>query len=169
MHELTIFAEATAKREFAQVFNRLAVGYPVEVDAIKQQVYYDALKDLPFFAVEEGATALLKERGRKFFPSTGEWREAAERAQEERFKAAVQPARDEPWRDECSECRDTGFIYDLHCTGHGECGVRACVNAAARGRAFYPHTYATPCSCRPHNRTYQRSLRNGQIGHGGKS
>lgn len=133
--------------EFMQTFNRLCVALrEKESDAATMQVYYDALKDLPCAAVQAGARALQMEPGRKWFPTTGEWRLAAEKAALEQLKAAVQPAREEPWHMECEACDDTGWaLFD--CAGDRVCG---------RAEKHRAHTFVRVCSCRPMNRTYQR-------------
>lgn len=147
------------RKAFAAIFNRLcvAVREPADESGITLRTYWDALKDVPVRALEDGAVALMREPGRKWLPSVGEWRAAALAASETALRDAVKPARDEPWHDECEACQDTGFQFDRRCPGNGECGIKGCVKMARGGRSS-AHTYATPCSCRPMNRTYQRSI-----------
>lgn len=137
--------------EFLAVFNRLAVALREAQDdtGVTQGIYFDALKDLPAPAVEAGAVALMKEPGRRFFPTTAEWRTAAEVANVELLRSAVQPVeREEPWKDECGACFDTGWQFRT-CAGgeRGFCGRR---------KPHAAHDYVEPCTCRPTNRTYQR-------------
>lgn len=134
--------------QFLALFNRLLVALrePADDTGVTQGVYWDALQDLPGPALEAGATALMREPGRRFFPTTAEWRTAAETAQRAQLRAAVQPARDEPWHDECGACRDTGWEVKT-CDGSALCG---------RQQPHAPHEYVQPCTCRPMNRTYQR-------------
>lgn len=134
--------------QFLAVFNRLCVALrePQDDTGVTQGVYWDALRDLPLPALEAGANALMREPGRRFFPSTAEWRTAAEQAQRQQFKAAVQAPREEPWHLECAACEDTGWEH-FHCPGDRSCG---------RMKPHGAHDYVRVCVCRPTNRTYQR-------------
>lgn len=145
---LAVVPKPPTDAEFLVIFNRLAVALREQQDesGITQGVYYDALKDLPLKAVELGATALMKEADRRFFPTTAEWRTAAERAHLVLLREAVQPARREPWHFDDDACGDTG--WQLHeCDGSSLCG---------RTKPHTPHDYVTICPCRPTNRTFQR-------------
>lgn len=136
-------------RAFIAVFSRLCVALRESQDdtGITQQVYFEALKDVPVAALEAGADLLMREQGRRFFPTTAEWRTAAERARESQFRSAVGQARTDPWRHECHDCEDTGWVRGLTCPGDARCG---------RDRKHMPHDYTMACPCRPTNRTYQR-------------
>lgn len=146
--DLIAFQRPTADADFLALYNRLCVALrePADDSGVSQQVYFDALKDLPVRALEAGAAALMKEPGRRFFPTTAEWRTAAEAAQRNQFREATKPIRAEPWRCECTACDDTGWEI-LECTGDNFCG---------RQKKHLPHTFAKVCPCRPTNRTYQR-------------
>ena len=146
---LALMPNPSSDAEFLRVFNRLLVALrePADETGVTQGVYFDALKDLPLLALEAAAMALMKEPGRRFFPTTAEWRTVAERAQVDLLKQAVQPSREEPWRVECERCEDTGWVQGLTCDGTDRCG---------RQKAHAPHTFTKPCLCRPTNRTYQR-------------
>lgn len=134
---------------FLAVFNRLAVALREAPDetGVTQGIYFDALKDLPVTAVEAGAVALMREPGRRFFPTTAEWRTAAEKAHVDLLRQAVQSDREEPWKVECDRCEDTGWVLSRQCEGDNYCG---------REKKHAPHTFTKPCPCRPTNRTYQR-------------
>ena len=140
--------QPTSDTEFVAVFNRLAVALQVQPDerGITQGVYFEVLRDLPLAALEASVEALMCERGRKYFPSTPEWREAAEHAHGAQLRAALRPARDEPWQVECGACGDTGSAFH-ECDGSSLCG---------RKRPHAPHGYVTVCGCRPRNCTYTR-------------
>jgi hypothetical protein len=149
---MTMALVAAAKpsdADFLTLFNRLAIALRGEADnfGVTVGIYYDALADLPMAALEQGALDLMKQPGRKFFPTTAEWREAAEQAHQQQLKAALTPARDEPWHNECTACHDTGWE------------VRSCDGTAGicgRSKAHPAHDYVKPCACRPINRTFQR-------------
>ena len=89
--------------EFVVLFNRLAVALQVQQDGsgITHGVYFEALRDLPTSALEAGALALMRESGRRFFPTTAEWRAAAEAAHQAQLRVALSPRREEPWHEEC--------------------------------------------------------------------
>lgn len=144
---MALVGPSAERLEFVQVFNRLCVALrEKDADAATMQVYFDALADLPFAAVQQGAVALQNEPGRKWFPTTGEWREAAQEAGERQLKAAVKHAREEPWRLECTLCEDTGWRL-ADCSGDSFCG---------RERKHAAHGFARACACRPTNRTWAR-------------
>lgn len=139
--------------EFLVVFNRLAVALREAQDetGLTQGVYFEALADLPLSALEAGAKALMQEPGRKWFPTTAEWRTAAEQAQMTQLRAAIAPAVDERASLHCRDCMDTGWVFDqgnpMMCPGDGTC---------RRHRTHAPHTYTRPCPCREHNPHYQQ-------------
>ncbi len=151
---LALLKDPSSDAAFLRIFNRLLVALrePADDTGVTQGVYFDALKDLPLLALEAGAMALMKEPGRRFFPTTAEWRTAAERANVELLRDAVQPARDEPWHVDCEACEDTGWVQGLECPGSNLCG---------RTKPHAPHSYTRACPCRPMNRTYQRHHRFG--------
>lgn len=145
---LSLVTAKPSDTEFLSLFNRLSVALREQQDdsGVTQGIYFDALKDLPIRALEDGAAALMKEPGRRFFPTTAEWRTAAEKANLSQLREAVQPARDEPWHHECTACEDTGWER-FECTGDRCCG---------RSGPHAAHEFVRVCSCRPTNRTFQR-------------
>lgn len=125
-------AELEARRRlFDQCFNRLAKATrATDVDAATKRIYFDALADLPTWAIEDAE--LYLRRTKTFFPSSGEWHQAGRTVVEARRKDLIaQPTREEV----CTTCRDTGWveISDL------------------AGRDGF-----VPCSCRPTNENYIR-------------
>ena len=141
---MTALAVQTTEREFAQVFSRLALQLRwLDADEAAIRSYYEALRDIPLELLKRSAFNLANEAGRKYFPTTGEWRNEAlliEQADRRR-----EDSKHREWKLECVDCEDTGWIYHK-CFGH-ECG---------RTRDHAPHDYVTECFCRPTNRTYQR-------------
>lgn len=148
MSELIALRTPTIDAEFLVIYNRLCVALREQPDdsGVTQGIYFEALKDLPVTALEAGAAALMKEPARRFFPTTAEWRTAAEKSQLDQLRAAVKPAREEPWHVECDNCEDTGWSFH-ECDGTDLCG---------RKNRHAPHRYVKACPCRPMNRTYQR-------------
>lgn len=146
---LALVPKTASETEFLAIFSRLCVGLREQQDdsGITQQVYWEALRDLPLAALETGAAALMKQSGRRFFPTTAEWRTAAETAQYAELRQALKPARDEPWQHECHECEDTGWVRGLTCPGDATCG---------RPRKHAAHDYTQACPCRLTNRTWRR-------------
>ncbi len=140
--------------EFLAVFNRLCVALrePQDDTGITQGVYFDALKDLPLDVLDAGAQALSRETGRRFFPTTAEWRTAAQRVEQERERRRIEPTSGQTnvWRHECHSCEDTGWVMDLTCSGIE--GSSAC----GRKRKHHAHSYAVSCGCRATNRTFIR-------------
>lgn len=145
---LSLIPKPPTDAEFLAIFNRLVVAMqaPADNSGVAQDVYFEALQDLPNPAIEAGALALMREPGRRFFPTTAEWRAAAEAAQIAQLKEAVKAPRAEPWHFDCTGCGDTGWTAH-DCDGSSLCG---------RVNTHAPHEYVTPCPCRPTNRTYQR-------------
>lgn len=133
--------------EFHGIFRRLALALRLtEQDGAMVSAYYEALNDLSVGAIAESARALAKQPGRRFFPTSGEWREEAEIAFRSELVKALPPARPDPWRFDCESCDDTGWER-FECTGNDFCG---------RPNVHAPHTFVRMCSCRESNRTYQR-------------
>lgn len=134
--------------DFVKIFNRLSVALRAQADesGATLRVYFEALKDLPLALLASSATMLMKESGRRFFPTTAEWRTAAEKIQiDQRRQFAAREPRD--WQTECENCDDTGWERFVECTGDETCG---------RKNPHLPHSYVRVCPCRPTNRTYQR-------------
>jgi hypothetical protein len=139
------------KPAFAQAFNRLAVALrlpAVEVDPAMQQIYFDALKDLPIAAVVGAVSGLSKTAGYGF-PRTSEWYSVAERCRVELTLKALPASREEPWHHECPHCEDSGWEL-RECDGDRICG---------RPKTHAAHGFASPCSCRETNLTYARHHR----------
>lgn len=109
----------TDEQQFMAVFSRLCVALREAQDdtGITQQVYFEALRDLSPEALEAGAMLLMQERGRRFFPTTAEWRTAAEKAHADALRKALTSRREEPWHYECQDCADSGWIVGLACDG----------------------------------------------------
>lgn len=138
---------------FAQAFNRLAVATRLnekEADASMQRIYFDGLRGLSVEAVEQAAHEIALSA--EWFPKLAEWRAKAKIAQGVHDMKALPPARENPWEDECGACQDTGWEART-CYGgtRNTCGRKRC-----EGEGMPEHTYATPCSCRATNHTYQR-------------
>jgi hypothetical protein len=156
---MTMALVAAAKpsdADFLTLFNRLAIALRGEADnfGVTVEIYYDALADLPMAALEQGALDLMKQPGRKFFPTTPEWREAAELAQQRQLREAVQP---DPTTDRamfiCRDCHDTGWVLGpgggpLDCAGDKRCG---------RHQPHAPHSYTLVCPCRATNANWIRT------------
>lgn len=138
----------TTDVDFVRVFNRLCVALrePPDDTGVTQQTYFELLHDLPITALEAGAVTLMREPGRRFFPTSAEWRAAAEAAQTEELRRALPPGREKPWEHECAACEDTGWKYH-DCDGSNACG---------REKTHAAHPYVTVCPCRGINRTFQR-------------
>lgn len=154
--DLELLRDATPSSDFLQLFNRLCVALrePADDSGVTQGIYFDALKDLPLRALEDGATALMKEPGRRFFPTTAEWRTASERAKDDQLRRAVTPTDDERGTICCRNCEDTGWALGiggkaLECPGDSRCG---------RTRVHAAHTFTFACSCRANNPNYQRTM-----------
>lgn len=135
------------EKEFAIIFARMATQLRwLDADAAAIQSYYAALKDLPDEIIHASAARIANEPGRKFFPTTGEWREVALLIEQEKRRAEFSGPHS--WTEECETCHDTGW-EGFDCTGgkHGGCD---------RDREHLPHHFVRVCPCRPTNRTYQR-------------
>lgn len=102
---------------FEECFIGLAAALRFKPDATDLRVYASALSSLPMHAIEGGAAELRIQAGRRFFPSTAEWFEAAtaivrrEREEAERTARRLEedtqtPAeRRENWLKFCAEMR----------------------------------------------------------------
>lgn len=178
--------QPTTKAEFLVTFNRLCVALrePADDSGVTVGIYFDALADCPIEAIQAGATALMRETGRKWFPTTAEWRTAIDQAQTTAWRLALPSGREQPWVHECEACEDTGWVMELECDGGAdrwpEDGPafdsigrftpskgkvyqkqeRATETPRAafcgRTKPHLPHSFTRVCSCRPTNRTYQR-------------
>jgi hypothetical protein len=149
---LSLVPQTADDHEFLTIFNRLCVALrePQDDTGITQGVYWDALHDLSLVSLQTAADALSKQGRRKFFPTTAEWRAEAERAQTVELRQAVSVGpRTEPWKHECYDCEDTGWIVGMTCDGGSACG---------RKTRHLAHDYTMPCPCRPTNRTFRRHL-----------
>ena len=135
------------EREFGAIFARLAIqlGWR-DADLASIQSYHAALGTFPRAVLERTAQHFATEHGRRFFPSTAEWHEAATEERDRQMRQSLTRGREEPWHDECEACSDTGWVCHA-CDGTALCG-RLHTHAA--------HRYVTACPCRPTNRTYQR-------------
>lgn len=168
------------EREFGIIFAKLAMQLGVrDADIATIKSYYEALGHLPQDAIRATAADWAQVPGQKWFPTTGEWLGKVQAHQHDRLRAAVKPARDEPWRHECEQCEDTGWVIGLTCDGGLEQWpeqaepnttfktpwrwkpqARATETprpaSCDRTRPHGPHTYTVTCSCRPTNRTWRR-------------
>jgi hypothetical protein len=189
----SLIAEPMTAREFGLVFAKLAMQLrATDVDEATIRSYYEPLADLPLEAVRMAQEAFSREPGRKWFPTSAEWRERASQAQDGLLRKALPPARSQPWRVECEDCEDTGWVFGLTCDGGAEQwpeqgpreakgnqkfqGNRRKVGYVAVDRAterptapvcgydkpHAPHSCTRACPCRVHNRTYQRHQRFGK-------
>ena len=119
---LMLVQTPTNEQQFLAVFSRLCVALREAQDdsGITQQVYFEALRDLSPAAIEAGASVLMREKGRRFFPTTAEWRTASEHAHGETLRKTLTSHREEPWHHECRDCEDSGWIVGLTCDGGAE-------------------------------------------------
>lgn len=132
--------------EFALMAGKLALQLRAEIDPASIASYYEVLRGLSQDAVRAAQEGFSREKGRKWYPSAPEWLEAAQAANAAFLRASTSPAREEPWRDECGACCDTGW-EEFQCAGDRTCGRR--VTHAA-------HRFVRACTCRPVNATYRR-------------
>ena len=140
---------------FIQIFNRLCVALrePHDDSGITQETYFEALSDLAIEDLQGGANLLMRDAGRRFFPTTAEWRDAARTASRDSWRLALPPAREQAWRHDCEVCEDTGWVMGLACDGTDQCG---------RTHRHPAHSYTRVCVCRATNATYQRHHQKGQ-------
>lgn len=174
-------------REFGVVFAKLAMQLrATDVDEATIRSYFEALSDLPLEAVRMAQEAFSREPGRKWLPTSAEWRERALGASQAQLRKALPSGRTEPWRVECESCEDTGWIFGLECDGgaaqwpeqqpkelRGDqtrkgnrtpVGYRAFPRDTQAPRSatcgnphpHAPHSYTRACGCRASNRTYLR-------------
>lgn len=135
------------EREFGTIFAILAMQLRwVDADEMAVRSYYEALRDVPIEACKVSAQTFAREPGRKFFPTTAEWIEAAGHASTETLRKALPAARTEPWKSECVHCDDSGFEH-YDCPGDVTCG---------RKFQHVAHHYVRICPCRPTNHTWLR-------------
>lgn len=137
---------ADTRLAFAQCFNRLAVALRLptkDIDRAQIEIYFEALADLPLWAVVEAARH-LERHGGSFFPTAAVWHQAAEDLIAQRQRQQTGPVLDQR-ESECMVCDDTGWEV-LRCNGT-TCGRR--VDHPA-------HTETRACACRATNTRYQR-------------
>lgn len=133
-------------QEFSRIYMVLALQLRnANTDELAVAAYFDALQDMQIASVHDGAKYFARERGRKFFPTTAEWRDRAFLAFQNELRSAFQEVREKPWYSDCTACDDTGW------EGFS-CPERPC----DRTRTHAPHVYVSACPCRATNRTYQR-------------
>lgn len=146
---------------FKACFNRLAKAKrATDVDGATMAIYLDTLKTLPMWAIEEAAQEL--QRKPTFgFPEAGVWFQAAQEEVQRRAREQVYQPRE--WKDECRDCRDSGW-REYHCTAKARCGRMFCAQLGEK----HEHTYYSACPCREHNSTYRRNTQASQLGHGNK-
>lgn len=138
--------KATTEKDFAEIFARMALQLRwLDADETAIRSYYAALRDLPIEILHRSAAKLACEPGRKFFPTTGEWREVALMAQQDDLRAELAGPR-RTWVLECEQCEDTGWVYFI--CEKDECG--------RYNPHIVPHNFVKPCVCRETNRTFQR-------------
>lgn len=179
MSELVVTTPMT-ERDFATVFGKLALQLQRTADADLATIksYFEALADLPLAAIQSAAVVYAREPGRKWMPTTGEWREQVHVVQRQALRRVVPPAREAEWHFDCDRCFDTGWAL-WTCDGGGaqwpediEPNTRGktpwSFKPQARDTAIprpptcqrrqphLPHDYVEPCVCRPTNRTWQR-------------
>jgi hypothetical protein len=132
--------------DFGKIFSPLAIQLQWrDADEAAIRSYYRALCDIPQSVLTRSAWRLANERGRKFFPTTGEWRDVALMIEQEDRRSEF--AGPHEWTEECTDCHDTGW-RGYECTGlDGGCD---------RKFNHRPHDYVRICPCRESNRTYQR-------------
>lgn len=150
-HELTTTAGMT-ERAFGIAFAKLAVQLRfADADEVTIRAYYEALRDLPLPAIQDSGVRFAREAGRKYFPTSAEWHEAASTLAVQHLRETLPPARAQGWQVECAACDDTGWM-PFACPGDASCG---------RERRHAAHSYVRVCPCRPTNRTWERHQRFG--------
>lgn len=124
------------RKPFDTAFNRLAkAGLIHDLDVATKGVYFDALSDLPLWAVERAAWQLQRTPV-KFFTSAIWHQFASTILLEQRRRDTVTLAGQKMLPEQCSQCRDTGMRL---------------VNMAD------PDSRLTACECRETNANYQQS------------
>lgn len=109
-----------------------------------EDVYFGVLGSFTEAELSAGTALLMRERDRKWFPTTGEWLAAVDKAKA--LQALTPVAEPRGWTIECDHCDDTGW-QRYFCPGDRTCG-RPSVHAS--------HDFVRVCSCRPTNRTWHR-------------
>lgn len=157
----TALTTALDSELFKACFNRLAKALRAnDIDGATKAVYYEALKVLPTWAVEEAANELSR-KGGSFFPTSAVWFTAAEAEVKRRQRESLHQQRQ--WKSECKVCDDTGWKAH-ECNHLTRCGRHFCTQMGEK----YQHTYYSACPCREHNSTYRRNTLASQLGHGNK-
>lgn len=149
--------------DFATVLGTLAVATNKELDDETIDVYFAALRDVPFDTLKAGVGRTMTSS--RFFPSVGEIRRACDLENAGNWHKAAMPALppaalpdDDPrvWYA-CVMCQDSGWASHW-CTGSkheqpkraeawvsiGACGSSACARFGSRG---YGHEFMKRCVC----------------------
>ena len=128
---------------FTACVQRLAEWTRATISAETIDAYFEMLKPFDLQDVERAAADLGTA---EWFPKVGAWRTRAKEYATLRTGTADQVAHDrkEPWRHDCNECEDEGWVCAT--CGNVDCSP----DAPAHERRM------RPCPCRPTNRTYQR-------------
>lgn len=153
---------AVEKQAFAQCFNRLAKAKRAkDIDAADLQIYYEALKALPLWAIEEAANELQRTTTYGF-PTTDVWYQQADAEVQRRLRETLAHGRE--WKEVCQGCHDSGW-KEYECRHLHRCGRPYCDRMGEK----HAHSYFSACPCREHNPTYQRNTKASQLGHGAKT
>jgi hypothetical protein len=112
------------------------------------EAYYEALQAFPVEAVKAAAALISIGAGRKFAPTAGEWVEEARAQFEAEARQRLAAPRD-PWKYDCEECNDTGWVVGLECAGGDS-------SSCGRNKPHAAHSFTRSCGCRATNPTYQR-------------
>lgn len=124
------------RKAFDTAFNRLAkAGLIHDLDVVTKGVYFDALSDLPLWAVERAGLQLQRQPV-KFFTCAIWHQFASTVVLEQRRRDTVTLAGQKMLPEQCSQCRDTGMRL---------------VNMAD------PDSRLTACECRETNANYQQA------------
>ena len=136
------------EKDFGGIFSRLAIQLRwLDADVAAIQSYYAVLSDLLPDFILRSAQTLAQERGRKFFPTTGEWRDVALRLEQDDRRAEYY-AKQFVWTVECTACEDVGWeLFWCEAGATASCGRR---------QPHAPHRFVRICPCRATNATYQR-------------
>jgi len=153
---LRLVTAALTRTDFNRAFVTLATALrSTDTDPAAIAVYFEALHNLDASAVLEAARQFSIEHGRRYMPTTAEWHGAAVTLKREADLREVVSARPDPWHYECEVCEDTGWTLEPDCAGDGN------HQGCWRTSPHRAHTWTRICTCRPHNRTYQRHQRVG--------
>lgn len=149
-------AEDQIPKAFMAVFRDVVIAFqPRALDRDAARVYHAALGGLPIGVVRDGALRVMQTR--PFFPTVGEWFQAAtDILRDQRRELAATPV--DVQQVECAQCTDTGSVY-AECPGDATCG---------RQHRHGAHAFVCVCACRSTNRTYQQRrasqvLRGGEV------